>query len=84
MRNYKKIRQTPYIYGFSIIGFFTFAIGSICGLLAFMGGFSLLKLILVSIYMVVLFVVSKLVLSNKAFIAKMTDNILPKKYSEYE
>jgi hypothetical protein len=84
MRNYKKIRQTPYIYGFSIIGFFTFAIGAIIGLLAFMGGFSLLKLILVSIYMVVLFVVSKLVLSNKTFIAKMTDNVLPKKYSEYE
>ncbi len=84
MKNYKKIRQTPYIYGFSIIGFFTFAIGLIIGLLAFMGGFSVLKLILVSIYFVLLFVVSKLVLSNKSFIAKMTDNKLPTKYSEYE
>ena len=84
MKNYKKIRQTPYIYGFSIIGFFVFAVGLIIGLLGFMGGFSGLKLILVTIYIILLFIVSKLVLSNKKFIAKMTDNKLPTKYSEYE
>jgi len=84
MKNYKKIRQKPYIYGFSVVGFFTFAIGGIAGLISFMGGISITKVIVVLIFLGVLFLVSKYVISDKERIAKFFDNKLPKKYSEYE
>ena len=84
MKNYKKIRQKPYIYGFSIVGFFAFAIGGVCVLLSFMSGFSLAKFIIVGILIMILFLFSKHVLSSPVVLSKIFDNKLPKKYSEYE
>lgn len=84
MKNYKNIRRKPYIYGFTITGFFTFAIGGICLILSFMNGFTFNKLVIVLILLFILFLISKYILSNPAFISKILDNKLPKKYSEYE
>jgi hypothetical protein len=84
MKNYKNIRQKPYIYGFSVVGFFSFAIGGICALMSFMSGFSFLKIITVIIFIGLLYIFSKYILSNKEFASRIFDNKLPNKYSEYE
>ena len=84
MKNYKNIRQKPYIYGFTVVGFFTFAIGGIMGFLSLLGGFSFFKLVGIGIYTGVLFLVSKYVISNKELINKFFDKTLQNKYSEYE
>ena len=84
MKNYKKIRQKPYIYGFSVAGFFVFAVGGIFGLLSFMSGFSLLKMIGVVVFLGLLYIFSRYIISNKEITSKFFDNKLPNKYSEYE
>lgn len=84
MKNYKNIRQQPYIYGFSVKGFFVFAIGSIISLLLFITGFSFTKFIFSGVLIIVFYIVGKLFLSNSELVNKFMDNKLPKKYSDYE
>lgn len=84
MKNYKNIRSEPYLYGFTISAFFAFVIGSILCLMSFIGGFSLVKFIVVMVLLLVLYAFCKYVLSNKNLINRLMDNKLPKKHSEYE
>ena len=84
MKNYKNIRQQPYIYGFSVKGFFVFAIGSIISLLLFITGFSITKFVLSGVLIIIFYVIGKLFLSNSELVNKFMDNKLPKKYSDYE
>lgn len=84
MRNYKNIRQQPYIYGFSVQGFFVFAVGTIISLLIFITGFSFIKFIIAAILILIFYGIGKFLLSNSELIQKLFDNKLPKKYSKYE
>ena len=84
MKNYKNMRQQPYIYGFSVRGFFVFAIGSIISLMIFITGFTFTKFIVSGILIIIFYVVGKLFLSNSELLNKFMDNKLPKKYSDYE
>ncbi|MFK7102224.1 hypothetical protein V3471_14740 [Flavobacterium oreochromis] len=83
MKNYKKIRQKPYIYGFSVLGFFIFAIGGIIGIASMMAGFSFVKLIVCLFILLTSFSIGKVV-SNEELMNKFLDNKLPNKYSDYE
>lgn len=84
MKNYKKIRQKPYIYGFTIIGFVFFTITAVLSLLTILTGISFLKVIICLILLVVSFAVSKFIISNEKVEAYLFDNKLPKKYTKYE
>jgi hypothetical protein len=84
MKNYKNIRQEPFLFGFNVKPFFVFILGSILGLMSFISGFSFIKLMITVIYILILYAICKYVLSNQKLINKIMDNKLPKEYSEYE
>ena len=84
MKDYKKIRQKPYIYGFTIIGFVFFVVTSILSLLTILTGISILKVIICLILLAISFAVSKFIISNEKVESYLFDNKLPKKYTKYE
>jgi phosphotransferase system glucose/maltose/N-acetylglucosamine-specific IIC component len=84
MKNYRNIRQEPYLFGFNVKAFFFFVLGSIMALMSFMAGFSFAKMLIVSVLILLLYGFCKYVLSNDKFISKIMDNKLPKQFSEYE
>ncbi len=84
MRNYKKIRQEPYIYGFTMVGFMVFTITSIACLLSLIFGFTGLKCIIVLILVGIDYLACKYLISSPKIQSYLFDNKLPKKYSHYE
>jgi hypothetical protein len=84
MKHYKKIKVKPYIYGFTILGFFGFAIGTILALLSFIIGFTFIKLVFVLVWELILYLVMKYVISNDKLMNSIFDEKLPKTYSKYE
>ena len=82
--NYKNIRQKPYIYGFSVKGFFFAVGGSIISLLILITGFSLIKIIIAGIGIFISYIVGRVFLTDSELLNKLIDNKLPKKHSEYE
>jgi hypothetical protein len=84
MKNFKNMRQQPYIYGFSVKGFFFFSIGLIVSLMIFITGFAFTKFILSGLFIIIFYIIGKFLLSNSALLNKLLDNKLPKKYSDYE
>jgi hypothetical protein len=84
MKNYRKIRQEPYIYGFTMFGFIVFSATSVLCILSLLTGFTGVKCMVIMILIGLSFLICKNVLSNKDLIAKYFDNKLPKKYSKYE
>lgn len=84
MRNYKKIRQKPYLYGFTTIGFIFFTVTSVLSLLTILTGISFLKVIITLVLLAISYAISKFVISNPKIEASLFDNKLPKKYSRYE
>lgn len=84
MKNYKKIRQEPYIYGFTILGFISFTIMTVLCLLILLIGFSFLNMIICFILIGISYLICRHVLSNDKVNSYLFDNKLPKKYSKYE
>ena len=84
MRNYKKIRQQPYIYGFTLIAFLLFIIIGVGAILTLLMGFSLLKCIVIVILIGINFLFCRHVLSSDKVQEMIFDKKLPKKYSIYE
>lgn len=84
MKNYKKIRQEPYMYGFTMVGFIAFSITTILSLLTLLMGFSFVRCVISLILIGVSYLVCKYLLSSDKVTAFLFDNKLPKKYSQYE
>jgi hypothetical protein len=84
LKNYKNIRQKPYIYGFSVKGFFFAVGGSILSLLVLITGFNLVKIIIAGLGVLISYLVGRILLTDSEFLNKLIDNKLPKKHSEYE
>ncbi len=84
MRNYKKIRQKPYIYGFSLVGFFAFLAITVLLMLILLSGFSLIKYLIVFILIGLNYLFCRHVLSSEKVQQKIFDKNLPKNYSIYE
>lgn len=84
MKNYKKIRQKPYIYGLTLLGLIVFiAIIAVCAI-TLIFRFSVLNGIVILIVIGISFLFCKHILSDKKFESMIFDNKLPKKYSKYE
>lgn len=84
MKNYRHIRKNPYIYGFSITGFFVFLIISVLLLISFTLGITLTKFIIILFLIGLTYGICKYVVSDEKLLSKAFDLKLPKKYSQYE
>ena len=84
MRNYKKIRQQPYIYGFTAQAFILFTIISVLLLLTLIVKQSITSAILVLIGIGINYLVCRHFLSDATFISKVFDKKLPNIYTKYE
>ena len=77
-------RDKVKIVSTSSVCFFVFIGGVGCSLLFVLGGFSVLKVLIILLLLGVHYLVCRYVLSNEGIISKLMDDKLPKKYSEYE
>jgi len=84
MKNYRHIRKKPYIYGFSITGFFVFLTISVGLLISFTLGITLIKFIIIAFVIALSYILCRYVLSDEKLLSKAFDKKLPKRYSTYE
>lgn len=84
IKSFKGYRKTPTIYGMNTLGFFIFLTIALLGLLSFLGGFTLRKIIIVAIVIGIAYLVSVTLSSNDKINHWLFDDKLPKKYSEDE
>lgn len=77
IRNYKNIRRKPTIYGFTPNAFYIFTGLTLLSLLTLSSGFSFRKLIGVLVFIVIVYILTKLVLSNDKLLKKLLDEKFP-------
>lgn len=84
VKNLKGYRQKPTIYGLNIIGFLVTTIISILALLSFLGGFTLRKIIIVTLIIAATYFTSLLLTNNSTIREWLFDEKLPEKFSDDE
>ena len=84
VKNLKGYRQKPTIYGLNIFGFLVTTIISILALLSFLGGFTLRKIIIVTLIIAATYFTSLLLTNNSTIKEWLFDEKLPEKFSDDE
>lgn len=84
VKNLKGYRQKPTIYRLNIFGFLVTTIISILALLSFLGGFTLRKIIIVTLIIAATYFTSLLLTNNSTIREWLFDEKLPEKFSDDE
>ena len=84
VKNLKGYRQRPTIYGLNTTGFLVTTIISILALLTFLGGFTIKKIIVVTLVIAVTYFTALLLTNNLTIKEWLFDEKLPEKFSDDE